>query len=127
VLGYRSSELNVATIIRRVHPQHRRRVLTLGRRLIAERGSEGRIEFMIREASGNYRWLEAVAVDLIDDPDIAGMLINARDVTQRKVAELERDAALDGASVFVWELNLVTQPGPLAEPAQRTRHARCPR
>ena len=108
VLGYRSSELNVATIIRRVHPQHRRRVLTLGRRLIAERGSEGRIEFMIREASGNYRWLEAVAVDLIDDPDIAGMLINARDVTQRKVAELERDAALDGASVFVWELNLVT-------------------
>ena len=108
VLGYRSSELDVATIVRRVHPQHRRRVLTLGRRLMAEHGSEGRIEFMIREASGSHRWLEAVAVDLIDDPDIAGMLINARDVTQRKLAELERDAALDGASVFVWEQNLAT-------------------
>ena len=108
VLGYRSRELNVASIIRRVHPQHRRRVLQLVHQLMSERGSEGRIEFMIREAAGGYRWLETVAVDLIDDPDIAGMLINARDVTQRKLAELERDAALDGASVFVWEQNLAT-------------------
>ena len=108
VLGYRTRELNVATIIRRAHPQHRSRVLQLVHRLMAERGGEGRIEFMIREAAGGYRWLEAVAVDLIDDPDIAGMLINARDVTQRKLAELERDAALDGASVFVWEQNLAT-------------------
>ena len=108
VLGYRSSELNLASIIRRVHPQHRLRVLTVSRQLMSDRGSERRIEFMIREASGSYRWLEAVAVDHLADPDIAGVLVNARDITQRKLAELERDVVLDGASVFVWEQNLAT-------------------
>jgi diguanylate cyclase (GGDEF)-like protein/PAS domain S-box-containing protein len=33
--------------------------------------------------AGEYRWLEAVATNLLDDPDVAGIVINAHDVTDR--------------------------------------------
>ncbi|MEZ5458452.1 MAG: PAS domain-containing protein [Steroidobacteraceae bacterium] len=106
ILGYRPRELRLREVLRRVHPAHRRRAAAMIRRIGDSCGEDDRLELMIREAGGAYRWLEAAAVDLRDDPDVAGVLCNARDVTARKVAELERDAALDGASVFVWEQDL---------------------
>jgi hypothetical protein len=51
----------------------------------------------VRDGGDGYRWIEAILVDLIEDPDVNGLLINARDVTARKIAENERDSALEEA------------------------------
>jgi PAS domain S-box-containing protein len=45
------------------------------------------VEVRIRHRDGSWRWFEAVARGLLDDPSIAGVLISARDVTQRKAME----------------------------------------
>ncbi len=42
------------------------------------------LEFRARTADGEYRWLEAVANDLRDDPLVGGVVITARDTTERK-------------------------------------------
>lgn len=106
VLGHRPRQLAGAHILKLVHPEHRRDVLRIVRDLLAHHGSERRFTFMIRAYDGAYRWLEAVATDLIDDPDVAGMLINARDITARKMLEIEHTFALDGGDVALWDQDL---------------------
>jgi len=55
----------------------------------------GSVEFCIRvrHQNGTWRWLEGLATNLLDDPAVAGMVINARDVTERRT-RLERQAAI---------------------------------
>jgi diguanylate cyclase (GGDEF)-like protein/PAS domain S-box-containing protein len=53
------------------------------------------IEFSIRarHESGAWHWLEGLATNLLDDPAVEGIVINARDITQRR-ARLERQTAI---------------------------------
>ncbi len=109
IFGLRPRELTARRILKLIHPSHRRRAIEIGRELMAQHGAERRLDFMIRDGAGGYRWIEAILVDLIEDRDVNGLLINARDVTARKFAETERDSALEEASVFVWEQDLATR------------------
>jgi PAS domain S-box-containing protein len=49
----------------------------------ARQGISGSFEGRFRRYDGEWRRLEAVVGNLIDDPDVGGLLINARDVTER--------------------------------------------
>jgi diguanylate cyclase (GGDEF)-like protein/PAS domain S-box-containing protein len=44
-------------------------------------------ELRLRHVNGTYLWFEVQATNLIDDPDVQGILINARAVDDRKAAE----------------------------------------
>ncbi|NLV55657.1 MAG: EAL domain-containing protein [Acidimicrobiales bacterium] len=46
------------------------------------------IEVRLRHADGHHRWFEAVARDLTDDPELEGVILNCREVTDRKDAEV---------------------------------------
>ncbi len=46
-----------------------------------------RAEYRWRHKDGTYRWQEAVACNLLDDPAVRGIVVNARDVTERREAE----------------------------------------
>jgi len=45
------------------------------------------IEMRVRHAEGGYRWIEAVANNLSLDPAVGGIVVNSRDVTERKRAQ----------------------------------------
>src|SRR5207247_565953 len=45
------------------------------------------IEFRARHGSGEWRWLEMHVGNLIDDPAVRGMVVNLRDVTERRVSQ----------------------------------------
>ena len=98
-----------AALLQLVHPRQRRAALQMSRELLANHGCERRLELMVREPSAGYRWLDIMAVDLLEDRQVGGILINARDITKRKIAELERDAALGDAAVQIWEQDLATR------------------
>lgn len=46
-----------------------------------------RTEYRFRHADGSWRHVEGVATYLLDDPEVEGVVINARDITRRKEAE----------------------------------------
>jgi PAS domain S-box-containing protein len=50
----------------------------------SEQGTQERMEYRIRHADGSWRTFEAVSVNLLDDPVINGVVVNARDVTARR-------------------------------------------
>lgn len=47
-----------------------------------------RYELRVKHRNGDYRWIETMVTNLLDEPYIAGLVVNARDVTTRKDAEL---------------------------------------
>jgi diguanylate cyclase (GGDEF)-like protein/PAS domain S-box-containing protein len=48
-----------------------------------------RVELRLRRADGGWRLMEAVATNLLDDPAVEGIVISARDLTDRRRAEAE--------------------------------------
>ena len=47
------------------------------------------VELRLQRADGSWRRFESTSNDLLDDPDVRGIVINLRDVTERKRAEEE--------------------------------------
>jgi PAS domain S-box-containing protein len=45
----------------------------------------------VRHADGHYRWVEAIASNLLNDAAVKGIVLNARDVTERKERETEKE------------------------------------
>ncbi len=58
-----------------------------------EHGMDHCIELRAARADGSYVWLEVVATDRTDDPAIGGVVVNARDITERKAAEVDLEAS----------------------------------
>jgi PAS domain S-box-containing protein len=89
LLGYRPEELEGKPGFDFVHPDDQARV----RRLLAEAVAGGaravREEFRFRHKDGSWRTFEGVVTDLRDNPAVAGFVINSRDITERKQAELD--------------------------------------
>ncbi len=52
------------------------------------------VEFRFRHRDGSWRWLESTGTNLLDDPDVAGFVVNSRDVTERKRLEDDLRTAL---------------------------------
>jgi diguanylate cyclase (GGDEF)-like protein/PAS domain S-box-containing protein len=51
--------------------------------------SGGAVEWRVRDANGGERWVEAICTNLLSDPVVAGIVINGRDVSERKQLEVE--------------------------------------
>jgi PAS domain S-box-containing protein len=91
-----------------VHPDDLRTVRTrFGEHLAGEAGGEG-VEFRCLAADGTWRHLDALASNLLEDPAVGGVVLSARDLTERKRAE-----GLLAARAHV--LGLVARDAPLME------------
>ena len=90
VFGYESSELVGTELQRLVHPEDVRSVIATLVEAARVSGSE-RIECRVLHANGSWRYVEAAVTARLDDPSIAGMVLNTRDITERK--ELEEQLA----------------------------------
>jgi diguanylate cyclase (GGDEF)-like protein/PAS domain S-box-containing protein len=56
-------------------------------RLAATPGSVSGGEVRMRHADGRWRWVELVGTNLMHDPDVRGIVLNCRDVTDRRTLE----------------------------------------
>lgn len=57
--------------------------------LASEPAGEVTVELRARHADGTFRWQEYMLRNLLDDPDVGGIVVNFRDITERR-AEQER-------------------------------------
>jgi diguanylate cyclase (GGDEF)-like protein/PAS domain S-box-containing protein len=49
----------------------------------------GPVEWRVRDANGGERWIEAICTNLLADPVVHGIVVNGRDVSERKQLEVE--------------------------------------
>jgi PAS domain S-box-containing protein len=112
-LGYTSEERESHFVFELAHPDDREDLLTKYRQLIAGEIKGFSREFRTRHKDGSYRWLESRCVSALANPLIDGVVINSRDITERKEAEFrlaQREEvfrlaadAVDGV-IFEWDI-----------------------
>ncbi|HEV3354646.1 MAG TPA: EAL domain-containing protein [Acidimicrobiales bacterium] len=97
MFGYDATELLGRPLSEWVHPDDAARFDRLldGERLA--HGGSTIVECRLRTRGGAWRYAEVGVSNLLDDPGVHGVVLNARDVTERKVLEeeLRRQASHD--------------------------------
>jgi len=89
VLGYTPEERIGTNILDHVHPDDTDRASRVIHDDYDEGGIGSLVEFRCRHEDGSWRYLEAVGNNMLDEPALAGIVVNSRDVTDRRQA---RDA-----------------------------------
>ena len=84
VLGSRLAGENLLAI---THPDDLELARRTLRALLAAEGTELSCELRLRHAGGAWRWIEATYKNLLFNPSVRAIVINYRDVTERKLAE----------------------------------------
>ncbi|HBZ68544.1 MAG TPA: hypothetical protein DEP35_01820 [Deltaproteobacteria bacterium] len=87
IFGYEPGELLGRSTFDYIHPDDRARVgRAFGRALRGD--TVGLVEeFRFRHTDGSWRTLEAVISNLLDVPAVRGLVVNSRDITERRRAE----------------------------------------
>ncbi len=102
VLGYRPEERIGRNTFELLHPEDAGKVEKVLRECVGRRDSDPpRVEYRVRARDGTWRHFEAISTNLLHDPSVGGIVVNARDVTERKQAEEElRDAEEKYRGIF---------------------------
>ncbi|MBI4514805.1 MAG: PAS domain S-box protein [Deltaproteobacteria bacterium] len=109
LLGYSAEELIGRRVFELVHPEDRQAIVDAFLEGVGEGFTSRSVEFRFRHKDGSWKSFEGVGRNLIADPVIAGVLVNSRDITERKQAEADRarlSAAVEQAAEFI----VVTDP-----------------
>ncbi len=88
LLGCEPEELVGTKLDERLHSDERDQVVTLLRESMAAE-SLGTHDFRLRRADGVWRTFEGAMSDLLDDPAVRGLVLTARDVSDRRALEDE--------------------------------------
>ena len=110
VLGHPPSVMEQHDVLDLVHPDDQALCRGAVRTLLSDFGNTIRIQYRVRHGDGTWRWMEGIGTNLLDEPGIGGVIVNARDVTDWRAAEnhlAESEArfalAVDGAKDGVWD------------------------
>jgi diguanylate cyclase (GGDEF)-like protein/PAS domain S-box-containing protein len=98
VLGFAPDELVGTNLARLVHEDDILDLTEAARHAVRSSGALPPTEARIRRRDGAWRYVEGVATNLLDDPGVNGIVVNARDITERKRFEsrLVNQARHDG-------------------------------
>jgi len=87
LLGFTPAELVGHPGFERVHPDDLPRVHAALRDIIANPGTPAGLELRWRHKDGSWRYIDGVAVDRLAEPAVGAIVVNFRDVSERRTAE----------------------------------------
>jgi len=87
VLGWSEAELIRMRASDLVHPEDRAAAVEAFDRLTERRESSARITCRVRRKDGTYCVMDVVGGDLLDDPHVEGIVVNARDITAERLLQ----------------------------------------
>ena len=88
-LGYNQDEHIGQNIFALMHPDDLEWAQNTFAELIKASGEQKSGVFRLLHRDGTWRWIEATATNLLDEPSVQAIVINYRDITERKQAEIE--------------------------------------
>jgi len=83
-LGFTPDEfLRIQSSLEVIHPDDHAACVNLWTEVGSAAGAEARAELRLRTANGDWRWFDVLATNLIDDAEVAAVVLNFRDVHER--------------------------------------------
>ena len=89
MLGLDIEPLIGTSVFDLIHPEDRRLALEAFHDVIEHGQEADRVECRLRHARGGWRSVEVLGTNLFDDPSVQGLVISARDLTDRRRAEAD--------------------------------------
>jgi PAS domain S-box-containing protein len=93
VLGFQDKELVGRDILELIHPDDLAEACANLAEIVSRPGKTVTAMYRTRHADGSWRWVESRAKNLLADPAVGGLVVNYRDVTERKRHEEESERA----------------------------------
>ena len=84
IFGYRPEDWFKQDVFKFVHADDRAGVIVFARQATQQPGIASVLEFRLQHQDGSWRIVEALANNLLDDPAVRGVVVNLRDITERK-------------------------------------------
>jgi PAS domain S-box-containing protein len=88
MFGYTESDAFPVHPNELTHPDDLPMVLANLERIIADPAFIPVLEYRFKHKNGDWKWIESTFSNLYDDPAVESIVINFRDITERKMAEL---------------------------------------
>ena len=116
ILGYDSEEMIGDDGFEYVHPDDREEVRAEFEAAFSDPDAVSVVEYRIQDANGTWRWLESRASYQFNNSTVDGLVINSRDITERK----EHERQLAGLHDTTSEMLQATDEQTVCEIAVRT-------
>jgi diguanylate cyclase (GGDEF)-like protein/PAS domain S-box-containing protein len=87
LLGYAPDEFVAAFSSDLVHPDFIARAASVVQRVLAAPEATARDELLVKRRDGSWRWIDCTFKNLTELEEVGGILISAKDITERKEAE----------------------------------------
>ncbi len=101
VLGYKPDELIGESAFAFIHPDDLRHTQEIFADRIQQAGPVPPVELRFLHKDGSWRVLEVLGNNLIDDPIVAGVIMNSHDITERKQTESALRESEERLSKFI--------------------------
>lgn len=93
--GLRAEELIGETGTETIHPDDQSYVAAAFQKLLQQPGGKVSEEYRIRHQDESWVWVETRAMNLLDDPYVQAVVLNSRDISERKQKDAELQAQRD--------------------------------
>jgi PAS domain S-box-containing protein len=87
ILGYTSDAVMGQPVFDYIHPEDLDRAVASFEKHLRFEPVESATQLRFRHRDGSWITLETISNNLLDDPAVGGLVVNARDITKRKEAE----------------------------------------
>jgi len=87
VLGYQPEELLGLKLAALIHPEDVSRALAFFAESVGQPGVTAAAEWRMKHQNASWLYVETVVNNLLEDPDVAHIVLNTRDITERKALE----------------------------------------
>jgi PAS domain S-box-containing protein len=97
VLGYDSVMASGLSLYDLIHPEDHATMRECYSQIVRHRVHQVHYEVRMLNAVGSTVWMEGTITDMLDDPNVLGIVHNSRDITQRRQTDI---ACLELAAVI---------------------------
>ncbi|MBI5953747.1 MAG: PAS domain S-box protein [Chloroflexi bacterium] len=86
-LGYEHDQFKGQSMFDLIHPDDLGWIQLRFKEILSQRGGTTQGSFRLRHSDGSWRWVEGTSTNLLHEPSVNAIVINYRDITERKEAE----------------------------------------
>ncbi len=81
-----------------VHPDDMHLKIAMIKESLIYPERKARAEFRLKHKDGSWRYMEAICINMVKEPNIKGLVANYRDITDRQMLDQQKDAFIGIAS-----------------------------